>query len=97
MFCLQVHLGGFRIPLHLYPALIAARAAASRASAAVAPPLEPPPIPVLLLGTGLGAEDCICVVSIRESYADRLADRCERVSQQSSQRSIEGSIYYVTV
>ena len=36
-------------------------------------------MPMLLLGAGLGAESCIVVACIRESYADNY----QRVSQQS--------------
>ena len=72
-----LHLETSRIPLHTYAALISARVAASWAD--VAPPLEAPPVPMLLLGAGLGAESCVDVVIIRESNADQY----QRVSQQS--------------
>ena len=59
-------------------ALTAARDAARRLAVASRPSL-PPMLVLVLLGAGLGAGPCI-VVFIRESGADR----CQRVSQQSS-------------
>ena len=69
-------------------ALTAARAAARRLGVASGPS-GPPLLVLVLLGAGLGAGPCI-VVFVRENCADR----CQRVSQKSSNDGSQALLYW---